>query len=866
MTWTSLKSTGRGQVELFLELTGVPYMFGTTDRFSLVGNPVWDDGHYTAVKPWLVREGVVLDERASFIDGTLEVGELSLKIADPRGAFTSLVRSWKHRVMSRLVATLSAAELTTISVDTTTGFPDSGEVWIGQECIHYASKTANTFGNLTRGYYGTRANEHYVDATARPVPISTAVLDGAEMLAGRRANLYAGTVEGGTLSDLECIYRGYIAPDIEAGGAAWSFNVEHIVTMLTWKVCTRLPQSGIKPGYYYPGTAYTGLGAVGIRQINVTTGATIDVAVTIPEGWYTSDTLMTAWNAAVDAAEGAFTRKGPYVRSMGSKFLIEAAGNTTYRLVITIREGDPLNALGFDAGQHATSNVADAWTYEADNGPAQAVTIVPGPMEAGITKQPLVKVDNAGIFTAGLYVITPEAQHIRIATVDDATTVRLAIGSADNLRRADLGIGPVVLKVSEADKLTLQHVFAFRSDTVKTAMQKLLGLYPGQVEPLSWCITGITDDDIDWNELDVALSGAPYELTRVIDTITEPVEFDKFIVDRLGLLGIAPRITTQGRIGFMRMRVPNEYEASAVEVNSAVWERMKAAEVKTQIEGEPLLNQIRVKHSFDYTTRKWPADSSVTYEDGIANLGKTRFKEYQLRGLLVSPANPVACFGSVDLMMEAIAYRAVGTHFGPFGRVAPVIAIPCTWKAKQLNIGDIVSITHPTLVDVAAGTVGVTGRLGIVVGRVGAVTDNAPDQLLVQLPPVTNVGPIAPAALATSWNAGTKTLTFASVSLFRKTGETDLTHFAAGMPVAFQHWDSEAPLAYPNSTIVSVGASTMVLATDPFTAFGGFTAQGAVVRYPNYDAATAAQKEWLYQADTAYSLGPGADDGYVWSI
>ena len=48
----------------------------------------------------------------------------------------------------------------TVTVDDTTGFASSGNIWISQECIHYTGTTGTTFTGCTRGYLLTAASPH----------------------------------------------------------------------------------------------------------------------------------------------------------------------------------------------------------------------------------------------------------------------------------------------------------------------------------------------------------------------------------------------------------------------------------------------------------------------------------------------------------------------------------------------------------------------------------------------------------------------------------------------------------------------------------------------------------------------------------
>ena len=57
--------------------------------------------------------------------------------------------------------------VTSITVDTTAGFPSSGKLIIGSEIIDYTGKTSTTFTGLTRGDSGSSAAAALDDATIK---------------------------------------------------------------------------------------------------------------------------------------------------------------------------------------------------------------------------------------------------------------------------------------------------------------------------------------------------------------------------------------------------------------------------------------------------------------------------------------------------------------------------------------------------------------------------------------------------------------------------------------------------------------------------------------------------------------------------
>jgi len=861
MTWATMAASGSGKLVLFLEIWGIPYVFATGVFTPHASDTWYSGGNYEGVYPWLnwEKQRISIEETANFIEGTLEVGTAEVMITDVGGGMTGLIKSWRSRTHTRLTTSLVSGHTTSMVVDSTTGFASTnGIVWTGAEAIKYATKDATHFYTLTRGYYNTQDLEHDVDADRQPIPLLPSVLDGPEVIAGRRANIWAAEVDtSGTVSQAECIFRGFVGPDIEAGEGRWRLRLDHITKMLSRKVCTRLPKTSLRPGYFISG------GDLSSIALEEQSGSTITTAsADVPGGYEASDVaLRAAVRTAISTAQtGASMNRSITIYPPGenrSRTALYFAADTTYTSRITIRKGDPLWMMGFNPGIYTIPISSDPIFVEAQDDLPLFAYQVPRTYDA--TTDGEVRVEDATGLTADLWATLGKYGYQKVKSVTAASgTVTFYIGTLDPIDDVDC------LVIKDADDLVLQHVFPFFvSDTVKSAFQKLLGLYSGQDEPQSWCVTGITSDDIDWDEFDDAIAGAPYNLQRFHDAIKKPTPLSEVICDRLGLLGIAPRITSNGKIGFSKLRTPVSTIADDVEVDDEIWEKLHAAEVITQAEGIPLLNQLRISHSFHYGHEQWAPETSISFDDGINGLGKTRYRTYPCRGLHISD-NPALLMFTTELeLLHAVAVNAIGAHFGVFGRVAPIIEVPCTWPSRQLLVGDIVKVTHPCIVDIAAGTVGTSSRVGIVVGRRLAVTENTVDRLIVQLPPEMNAGRIAPCAWATSYDSGTKTLTFSSTTVFAQTGNSDLDEFDPDMDVGFTEYNEESPSTW-SDTIASMTSNTVTLNTDLWG--GSFPDDGVLMHWKSYDSCDSSQKAWLFFSDTAYTLGSASDEAYQWAL
>ena len=88
--------------------------------------------------------------------------ELSLNKDDINGKFVSNPNTFLTRSLGGIDTNTPFRDYSTITVNSTLGFPDQGVVFINQEAIHYTRKTPNQFLDCTRGQMGvTSRHEIY---------------------------------------------------------------------------------------------------------------------------------------------------------------------------------------------------------------------------------------------------------------------------------------------------------------------------------------------------------------------------------------------------------------------------------------------------------------------------------------------------------------------------------------------------------------------------------------------------------------------------------------------------------------------------------------------------------------------------------
>ena len=163
-------------VALGLLIAGVPWLLVppgvsvTAVAWTADPDPAWHVGTSPTSKPWLDTSDqsppLTIEERASPVQGTLEVSDLTFHLLDVDGAATELFGARDAMPYTILAADLGASATTiTTDVPSASGvYGSSGTVHLGRERITFSGTSCANLTGCTRGTAGTRARPHRVNA------------------------------------------------------------------------------------------------------------------------------------------------------------------------------------------------------------------------------------------------------------------------------------------------------------------------------------------------------------------------------------------------------------------------------------------------------------------------------------------------------------------------------------------------------------------------------------------------------------------------------------------------------------------------------------------------------------------------------
>jgi hypothetical protein len=915
---TSLAHVGRGSIALNVEIPGVgvyqSYSYTPTDSWFSSG---WNN-ETSYLFDYLEFDIGRFNERISYLEADLKVSPITIKIADVAGGMTAQLKEWKTRANTRLITSVTSTATTFSTLDTGDFAAGTALMWIGQECIKRTGITGVSFTGLTRGYLGTQQQPYNVVATDIP-PTRPLITDGVAGLFKRSVYIHAAVIDPGTGTPgpSQIIFRGRVKKGSKIGKGKLELAIEHKVAVFGDKVGQDMPSTGIpKQQYWCSGVSEVdggfGSNSFALRGTSIP-GSRSGLYITPDEGRYvgheggSGNLLSQAWNTKSNALPSS-PAVTPRLVWRENRYVLQCdAPGASLSAAVTVYFGSPLWMLGFEPGFYAgaentalefkAQSAPRAFAYDCNN---SDVTL------------PYLRVDDPDVLTANLRGQVSGNYACKITNTDTfpalpgSNIVTIDPLNGDFWGELEFRRGQLFYIVDDENMLNLRHaiVLGGAEDTypqtlTTNALRRLLGVdraTSGVDEPRSWFPADVRGDDVDWDELDEAMLSVPAEFQVWHDVILTGIQVWKAIGPLFALLGISPRITDNGKIGFQRMDDMLALSAETVEVDSDVWDGINAAQVMGRLAHGPLVNQVVVRHSYDYRfedgdpvrlagirvsgpggthygfgapNTEWGPPIKVRNATGMADFAGVKSVEYKLRGWRpkIESATPLESYA------EIIRLQLNATHFTLYGLESGVTSIPVTWIGKQFNVGDTVILTHEVVPDTADGAVGITAKPVKIEGAIRNVTREQPDEFTIRYGPTTFITGIAPCALGTAWNQGTKTVTFstAATPIYEQSGNNDLDRFVSSstMNVVFTEYDATSPTIW-TGTITAGGATpgslTAVLSSDVFST--AFPATGVWMVYADWDDASAAQQAFCYSADTGVppTLGTGDAHTKEWSL
>jgi hypothetical protein len=258
-----------------------------------------------------------------------------LRVVDTDGndTFGTFVARRLSGAETEITATVDRDD-TTINVASTTGFTNSGEIYIGTECVGYSGKTGTTFTGLTRGKFspvgcapsgngGDRfPNHHRYGVDARYIQRQPVVTQLPRVWLGKRVSIHLHTWDGSNLNSLANSQRVYAGRLVGISDDPDTFHtvldIEHYSG--EWK-------NGVIGKDMYQGQIAEGIwiatgrrfkfnegidGAVTSATDLVTVASGASGAFQMDEGFYSLSELTQKWNAWLGAAVVAAEIDGSY--------------------------------------------------------------------------------------------------------------------------------------------------------------------------------------------------------------------------------------------------------------------------------------------------------------------------------------------------------------------------------------------------------------------------------------------------------------------------------------------------------------------------------------------------------------------------
>jgi len=869
MTYSDALARGWGDWEFFLRIDGFPYVPATCDDEPT--DSWYTDGGFEGVIGRLRSESIRLAVRAHPTEVWPRIGATSFVVDDPDNELLALLKSEPALARSALTASVAASD-GVINVTSTAGLPaPPGVVYLDQEAIHYTAVAATTIGTgaaaATRGYYGSQARAHTFNTNVFP-PIEPEVMDGPGDLTGRRVVLYAAERNSltGDISATEQIWVGYVSRQERPVPGRVTIPVDHVLSLFQKGQVFNAPPKGRLRGLYVPNYRWMRWGRLIVED---TTEHDINFVGLDAAQFY--DTWMDMFEDARDTLE---IQAGWHMDLTGEGFVrVWFDGATTFVSIRITERSLGWKLLGFERDLTFNSTTSSA--------------LAPFP-----PAEIFASVANIGFFNPRLYLREDEAAEFAetgvIVDVDDETEsalhhVRVVNTGSDYLELGDIhmvGYPPldhILIRIGQQAP-TVRQVWTHQGELADAVRALWSGVVFADSLALTYDIPrtwlpgqALVDGDVDWDGLrNLVRTCVPYPLNRVSWHLTEPKSVRDLLTGLFLTAGVYAVVLNDGTVAWRRVRVPARGEA----VESVTSSLIDGSKGPTVEDGER--EQLTTCLHLMVADRQEYLDDDHGRPLYVADVRAIQRYAPQIVRDVTDPSSPLKKLagGEHELHIHATLRPACEleneineqVHQGLFAvgrRPRDVLRLPVSPAASSLEIDQVISVTTTSGVDRYAGTPGLYEKLAWILGW---SRDRGPgrrvDYLEVMLIDE-QLGNIAPAALATSWDSGSKTLTFADTDLYHlDADDTDLDFFEAGDVVKMVTHDSEAPSTWADLVIASVDADAgeVVLTTAP-----GLTAGPWLMVFEDRASCVAAQtaEDWVWAADGGDGLiqddGPGTE-------
>lgn len=871
MTYAAANARGEGTWHYCVVIPGTAYVVGTAED-----EPEDDwfvNGSYTYMRG-LDAESLRLSCEAHPGEVWPDTGSMDIEIHDPTGTLSSYLVA-AESLTSALLASTTTAAATTVKVDTSAVFATPCDGYCGLETWRITAKPSGTTLTVTRGRYGSLARAHHADPGAL-VPIEPVIATGPGDLRGRRVLVYGAEERAGVVSAYTLLWRGYVSGWVDRRPYWISIPVSHVLKGWLSNDCFGETPTGQLRGIYVPNVPRRRWGRMVMRS---TTSANVVVDL-VPDGstvFYPSrEAFFSASRGAVSDATGSWTlAEGAdecalmHYSGPGMSVVDASPEDSGLAVLLGFEPSYPHGATPKVAALPVVEAFTDLSYFSPTSGHDRRLYLRDGEASAFATTG--VRLEDGSDTEYGLI------QVVEVNTTDDYLTIE-----SRHPPSWSYGVSwPEEIMIRGGDPAAIvRQTWLMDGEAADVIRALWCGrVYDGAVAlgytlPERWlpCLA-CEEGDVDWDGLrELTRLCAGGYLSRVQSVVTEAKSIQELVTGWLLACGIYAYVDATGRVAWALAGMPAEGEATLAEpITDAVIDAESARDIRVEYGSEALLNAVKLSVPIGYEDDGDIKTRPLYVVDGAS------LQRYGRRGpvsldTLEDEAREIELGVAPTLVESAADFEiAVATHLratviGMLSRPRASILLRVSPQARRYTIGDVVRVTTEWAVDPWTGERGITERLGLVLGYTRQLGYGGTDELRIMLAG-DGFGAIAPAALATSWNAGTKTLTFASGTRYKRAADaTDLDYFEATDKVRFRTYNSASPTwwtALLAAVTPATTNATAVITTDPF----GNDFVPCIMAFDTYSEATAGQRAegWVWLADDADGQVQNLRVGWRWA-
>lgn len=880
----ALLGAGKVQLEFRLQIEGLGYEFVTCPAME----QTMGDGRIRVAG--LMRQGLSWSEQVSPAEATLECDGFTASIVDrQKDAAVTTALGNSPSVTNWLNANLAAAA-TTIVLMSNNGFAEGDVVHVGTEAILLGPVSGSTsFTGCTRAYRSTIAQKHYTDDGDRLLraPVSNRPFS----IEGRRARLfYYGNTSSLTGDGTQC-FLGVCSTDasLSEDGTTWSISIDSITRLLDRDMGADLADT-LKPrGIYFtsqnpfhmqlyesstsgyqdhslvvdvriPGTTTYGETASATRMSGSTFYETMSEFCAD-----VSDLVGTAKTSAGFQADTILLSKDPENDDSFIIWVVTDAANarrisgnvtingTTYALAMFNPAGGGAVTIATSTVYHLLPIVSGGLTSFPSMpygcfAPGLSDSLVPP--TAG-TPPPRNRIYLGGSFYFGTN--WPLASSGVMVEWDGSTGTYDIDATNDAARYMELSQDLPQRQTWDGGSLPeFTLIRRYSSAGLYDFFTQLTTLSPTYASVGS--VPFITTADVDLSDMYTEL-GIVYRYDWQSNrefSASEKQSLLDVITQEMRLIGLYPIVTSAGKISWRSLRAPSTTDVISTNFSSdnilvdqgfPTWER-------NGVFGQ--INTVRVKTGYSVSDGKWHGPSYAIRDQRSFSISKAS------RELTIAPMTTL--LGNVAIPQDQLVDVAANI-FAVLGGDYSIIRLDAplhdgTTSFIDTTVGTFCTITSRHIPNVLTGTRGVTGIVGIIIGRrIQMDAGRVSFTILTSYRKHTGYAPCL-AVTANAAAGGDYDLTVSKNAhvdsvIWMASGDSIADHFATGDEIKVERFNAATPMALAG-TVVSVTPPSTIRVT-----FDGAWTPGAhswILMYDDAANVDEGQREYNFLANGTTGL------------